>query len=628
MPPTTARDEEALLHGESDVQTPTMSRLHPGEVRTCYMPVRPWWRAPLVVYSFCMAAALVALGVALARRVTSGAAGAAMGRIVGLEEQAKTPGTHLFAQALRALEDTSEPKPTTTPKPAPPKPKVFEVTYPWHKHDAKKAVVQNQLRRPSYKGKEGLWCVGVTAIGYSLDPDGGRGGNFSAPGLDTIQYFHHMGANCFRIAITWERLQSKLGSKELDPVFGLEQTISFITSGLGDRVILDPHNSERGLQHNGLNVLRSDFVQLWKAIANKWGHNDKVIFGLYNEPRYGYENGKERFFNPDSLDHSGEMIEFWRQWAQGAIDAIRKTGAKNLILVPGLRRTTCAEWGGAGRWGEALDGEEHAGNTRLAALHDPEAHLAYDVHQHLDEDFSGKQTGCSGHDSSSICQGKASCHGADWGLQQTIAWAKKYQKKLMMTEISSLPSGHSSKRCQQRLHHFIKQMKDSGVFLGYQVSQFGCQSCPGDLWSKRPLNMDWYRLHDFGHPCSADGADCRSTKCCSSSGSKCYDKNGHWASCKAKCIPGIDPKEKKAYRTNWTCNELTYSAPRCSGPGEDCSQTMCCSEPGMKCYVKEKGWAMCRRQCVPGQIRWKDAPEHQTPWNCSLLGALPDLQLK
>jgi len=475
------------------------------------------------------------------------------------------------------------------------------------------------LYKKNYYGQEGMWCVGLNIVGFDLGATMGRNSDYTHPRHDQIEYFQHQGANCFRLAVTWERLQSRLGSEDLDPVDGIEQAVDFITNYLGDHVVIDPHNNDEGLRYNNKDASRSDFVNLWKAITKKWGKNPKCIFGLYNEPRYGKENGKAGYFDPNDRDYSGEMIEFWQQWMQEAIYAVRALGSKNLILVPGLHWTTCTDWAGAGWWGETIDGRYNQGNTRLAALVDPENHIAYDVHQYMDPKFTGEQRGCKGHDANFYCMGQASCTGADYGLPRTIAWAKKYKKKLIMTEIGSWPGQDGSEEhCKRKLHSYLQTMHDSGVFIGYLVWQFGCTECLADQWAKRPLNLDWYRFGDFGATCHSDHKLCRYAKCCKNPNSKCYEKNEHWASCRSDCKPGIHPQDPPDHRTNWTCNIL-----KCSDPHEDCSNTRCCNDRNRHCYRKNDYWATCKKECAAGKLDMNDPEEHRQPgkdeWHCTVL---------
>merc|ERR1740121_173119 len=54
--------------------------------------------------------------------------------------------------------------------------------------------------------------------------------------------------------------------------------------------------------------------------------------------------------------------------------------------------------------------------------------------------------------------------------------------------------------------------------------------------------------------------------------------------------------------THTTTTRTTADAyGKCSGAGQDCTSTKCCSLPGMQCYKKSKDWAQCRETCVPGK---------------------------
>lgn len=60
------------------------------------------------------------------------------------------------------------------------------------------------------------------------------------------------------------------------------------------------------------------------------------------------------------------------------------------------------------------------------------------------------------------------------------------------------------------------------------------------------------------------------------------------------------------------------SAAECSAGSEDCSSTKCCSDPGLQCYDKNKFWAKCREECVPGVPDPADVDAD--PWSCKELG--------
>lgn len=79
--------------------------------------------------------------------------------------------------------------------------------------------------------------------------------------------------------------------------------------------------------------------------------------------------------------------ETWGQAAQAAVDAIRATGATNLITLPGNGYT------GAWSWFESKwYGTPNA--DVMGRVNDPLNHMFYEVHQYFDKDGSGTHTEC------------------------------------------------------------------------------------------------------------------------------------------------------------------------------------------------------------------------------------------
>merc|ERR1719486_844835 len=59
--------------------------------------------------------------------------------------------------------------------------------------------------------------------------------------------------------------------------------------------------------------------------------------------------------------------------------------------------------------------------------------------------------------------------------------------------------------CDSKMDSFLEDMSESGVFLGYQVWQFGCHDCAGgsevlpqDLYTLKPYNLEWYDFEKYG----------------------------------------------------------------------------------------------------------------------------------
>jgi hypothetical protein len=105
-------------------------------------------------------------------------------------------------------------------------------------------------------------------------------------------------------------------------------------------VILDLHWTGPGTSvHTAQQQMpsREHSTEFWRQVATAYMSNPLVLFDLYNEP---------------FPDHHRESPEAWRCWSEGGpcqeinyeaasmqelIDVIRDTGARNVILVPGIR---------------------------------------------------------------------------------------------------------------------------------------------------------------------------------------------------------------------------------------------------------------------------------------------------
>lgn len=184
------------------------------------------------------------------------------------------------------------------------------------------------------------------------------GKNFIYPSEKEYRYFAAKGMNIFRVPFRWEILQPEL-QKELVPE-ELKRLKSAIEAGTnqGVTVILDPHNYARhyGKVIGGPEVSNDAFADLWRQLAIAFKDNPRVWFGLMNEP-------------------NNMPTEQWLGAANAAVAAIRKTGAKQLILVPGN------SWSGAHSWVK--------NNDMLLQIRDPGKNYAFEAHQYLDSDSSG-----------------------------------------------------------------------------------------------------------------------------------------------------------------------------------------------------------------------------------------------
>lgn len=196
--------------------------------------------------------------------------------------------------------------------------------------------------------------------------------NYTYPTTQEVDYFLGKGANTFRLPFRWERLQPTLNSAlNATELSRMDTFVNYATSH-GAYVLLDPHNYARywvGGRPGGTEQVvgsaglpNATFADFWTRLANQYKANSHVIFGLINEP-------------------NSMSTEQWAGGAQAAINAIRGTGASNLILVPGNA------WTGAHSWTDNWYGTPNS--QVMLSITDPGSNFAFDVHQYLDSDSSG-----------------------------------------------------------------------------------------------------------------------------------------------------------------------------------------------------------------------------------------------
>ncbi|KPL49850.1 cellulase [Xanthomonas axonopodis] len=241
-------------------------------------------------------------------------------------------------------------------------------------------------------------------------------------------YFAGVGMNTIRLPILWERLQPAARG-ELDPAqLALLQQAVARAKAAGMYLVIDIHNYAKyyGYKIGSPEVPVATFTDLWRRLALAFNSDNAVIFGLMNEP--------------NNISASA-----WAGAAQAAIDAIRRTGAKNLILVPG------ALWTGAHSWySPTTDGYSNA--TALASIDDPLNRYAFEVHQYLDADSSGTSRTCA---SSTI--------GAE-RLRNFTQWLRTNRKRGFLAEFGSADNAV----CNQALQGMLKHMKtNADVYLGW-----------------------------------------------------------------------------------------------------------------------------------------------------------------
>jgi endoglucanase len=285
----------------------------------------------------------------------------------------------------------------------------------------------------------------------------------------TVAYFAENGITLFRVPFRWERMQPRLG-RPLDPaeLERLRQVVRWAARH-HSAVILDVHNFARYRLRVGgkptdviidqrlgdeVPVSRQHFADLWRRLSEVFGKEPAVAaYGLMNEP---HDMGASD----------------WKAISQAAVDAIRATDDRKLILIPG----------------NSYSNSHHFAriNGPRAWIRDRANQVAYEAHCYFDQDYSG-------------------------------TYRKSYDEELTRDP-------HLAERCVQRLRPFIDWCTANGMrgFLGEYgapgkdprwleiVRQFlhtldwaGMESCywaAGEWWGDYPLSLQ--PRDDFRTPAS------------------------------------------------------------------------------------------------------------------------------
>jgi endoglucanase len=188
--------------------------------------------------------------------------------------------------------------------------------------------------------------------------------------------------NLFRVAFLLERmcpLVTGLGSTFNETYYQeFADAVNYITVTKGAYCILDPHNYMRynnpsqqpttgsiiGDTTDLKAATTAQFATFWATLAGRFKSNEKVIFGLMNEPH--------------DMDTNLILAN-----DQAAITAIRAVGANQLILAPGNGYT------GGHSWTQDYSGNSPASSAVMYEITDPINNTAFDIHEYLDTDFSG-----------------------------------------------------------------------------------------------------------------------------------------------------------------------------------------------------------------------------------------------
>ncbi|KAJ3154469.1 hypothetical protein HK101_001615 [Irineochytrium annulatum] len=238
----------------------------------------------------------------------------------------------------------------------------------------------------------------------------------------------------------WERMQPSANGA-LDATYLATVDAAVQAANVNNAVaILDAHNYAR---YNGQLASSDALASLWSHLAEIYASNPNVWFGIMNEPH-----------NIDTTT--------WFGVAQAAVNAIRTAGAKNKITVPGNCFTGAHNW---------VSGQCDTGvpNAQAAiSITDPADNFVFDMHQYLDQDFSGTN-------------GQECVQDGPAVLADATKWLRANGKQAIIGEIGVT----SSSACLSALEVTLGYLDDnSDVWVGYTYW------AAGPAWGGYPYSVE------------------------------------------------------------------------------------------------------------------------------------------
>jgi hypothetical protein len=189
---------------------------------------------------------------------------------------------------------------------------------------------------------------------------------------------HDWNANVIRLPLSQDRWFGKAeGQNDDGRLYQMivDEFVRYI-SGYGAYVVLELHWSNAGVwgENIGQHYMPDmNSVEFWNSVCALYANNPAVLFDLYNEPRgVSWDIWKSGGW---VTEHEG--LSYESPGMQGLLEAVRSTGAENVVIAGGL------EWGYDLRGIPAYALDDPLGNPRgipAYALDDPFGNIVYSTH--------------------------------------------------------------------------------------------------------------------------------------------------------------------------------------------------------------------------------------------------------
>ncbi|KAI1344939.1 glycoside hydrolase family 5 protein [Xylariaceae sp. FL0016] len=247
-----------------------------------------------------------------------------------------------------------------------------------------------------------------------------------ADGAGQMSHFtKDLSMNIFRLPVGWQYLTSSPGGTLESGNLGKYDQLVKACLATSASCVIDIHNYARwdGKIIGQGGPSNDDFANLWSQLATKYSGEEKVMFGLMNEP------------------HDVPDIDKWADSVQAAVSAIRKTGAKNMILIPGN------DWTSA----QAFPTKSGPALLKVVNPDNSTEGLIFDVHKYSDEDNSGTHTDCT-------------TDNIDTAFSPLADWLRTNKRQAINSEMG----GGNTASCEKFVCQQISFVnKNADVFLGY-----------------------------------------------------------------------------------------------------------------------------------------------------------------
>ena len=286
--------------------------------------------------------------------------------------------------------------------------------------------------------------TGVNLAGGEFKSPSGTGvygRDYIYPDAATAAPFVRSGMSAVRLPFRWERLQPEpMAPLDRAEVGRLDASIRALRGF--QLIILDPHNYAAYKRAKlgtpaAPGALLADF---WTRLADHYRNDRQIAFGLMNEP-------------------NGIGGELWRDLAQQSLTAIRATGARNLVLVPG------SNWTGAHSW---TSGADRSNAARLGSVRDPAGNMAFEMHEYPDLHSKGTEADC-------VSPEKITAR-----LAPATQWLRTNKARGFLAEFGAPPTPE----CLATLDAMLRVMDDGrDVWLGWTYW------AGGSRWGNYPLSV-------------------------------------------------------------------------------------------------------------------------------------------